>query len=70
MTTEDKCDVDGGTNNVEKVTINWRGKSFVVDLCENETKIIEAWEAAGSTSPRGKSTTGPNKAGHKVVPID
>ena len=65
-----KCDVDGGTVKVEKVTINWRGKSFVVDLCENETKVIETWEEAGSTKPRNKGPNGPKQAGHKVIPID
>lgn len=63
------CDVDSGTQGVEKVTVTWRGRSFVVDLCENETSVLETWEAAGSGSPRGRSA-GVKPQGHSVVPID
>lgn len=62
------CDVCGGKD-AETVTVSWRGKSFIVDLCGNETSTVESWEQAGSLSPR-KRTQSRKPKGHSVTPID
>lgn len=66
------CDVDGGTESVESVTISYRGRTFIVDLCANETPIIEGWEEAGSGSPRRGTDRPkpPTPPTHSVTPID
>lgn len=64
------CDVCGGTDDVEPVTIHWRNRSFIVDLCANETGTLEALEKAGSDSPRRNAAPRARPVTHKVVPID
>lgn len=65
-----QCDVDKGTVNVESVTVTWRGRTFIVDLCENETAIVEQWEKAGSGKPRKRAAGHLKPVTHSVTPID
>lgn len=69
MSARPECDVDGGTKGVETVTVTFRGVAYVIDLCENETKVLEVWIRAGSDTPRERGDR-PKQPSHSVVPID
>lgn len=63
------CDVCGSTG-AETVTITWRGRSFIVDLCEKETPTLDLWEQGGSETPRKRAVSRTKQKGHSVTPID
>lgn len=64
------CDRCGGTESVESVTVSWRGRSFIIDICANEEALFLELEEQGSSKPRARQENHGKPTPHKVIPID